>query len=162
MKTINQNEWREFIDRAGIVVPAPASAFGGGLRYKEEAQRTLVIHFTDDDIPIRLSKTLKTLLTVQDGWYLFPRTGAMPVPLYEGEDIPKLQHQLVQEFGNMAFEDNDLYVFGASGDVYLSYDHLFMDEGLNIYLQNIELANSLLVLLNKLGSKVEQFPENTQ
>jgi len=136
-------------------VPAKGNVFGGDLRFKEEPKRKLVIRFRDSDFPVGFSRKLGVLLSVQEGWYLVPQIAAFPIPLYDAEKLANLKHHLVQEMESLLYEDNDLFVVGASGEVIVHYDHLFMDDGLHVYLQNLELADTLLTLLKESGANVE-------
>lgn len=128
---------------------------GPALSFKEGPTQKLVVHFTDRDFPVGFSRKLGVLLSVQEGWYLFPQIAAFPIPLYEAEKLANLKHHLVQEMESLLYDGNDLFVVGVSGEVIVHYNHLFMDDGLHVYLQNVELADTILTLLKDSGAKVE-------
>ncbi len=128
---------------------------GPALSFKDGPIQKLVIRFTDKDFPVGFSRKLGVLLSVQEGWYLFPQMAVFPVSLYEAEKLTDLKHHLVQEMESLLYDDNDLFVVGASGKVIVHYDHLFMDDGLHVYFKNEELADTVLTLLKDSGTKVE-------
>ncbi|QPJ61919.1 MAG: hypothetical protein G3M70_08545 [Candidatus Nitronauta litoralis] len=155
MKSIDQKQWQEFVDKSGMVMPGKGPFIGPALSFKDPATRKMVIHFTDRDFPVGFSRKLGVLLSGQEAWYLFPRKCFFPIELYETNEISNLKHHLVQEWCKLLDDEHDLYVVGASGDVIISYGHLFMDEGLKVFIQNPELAETLLALLIDSGANAE-------
>lgn len=136
-------------------MPEGELCIGPAVSFKNGAVSKLVIYFTDHDFPVGFSRKLGVLLSGQKGWYLFPRKCFFPLAFYETNEISNLKHHLVQEWCKLLDDDHDLYVLGESGEVIISYGHLFMDEGLKVYIQNPELADTLLALLVESGANAE-------
>jgi len=52
---------------------------------------------------------------------------------------------------------DDVYPVAAGGDIILNYDHHFMADGLDVWINDVKKAGKLIQAMNRLGAEFEVF-----
>jgi hypothetical protein len=157
MSEINQEQLRKILAEAGISIAGSELDTGNELSYRNDPERIIVVYFDEPDSPDELSKTLAQILSVESCWILFPREGSGSVSVYEQQETPDLIKRLIAHLPKMQHVGEDLYLIGKSGKVFISFDHHLPEEGLGIFLSDVEMAGALLSVLNEIGAELELF-----
>lgn len=145
----------EFLMNSGITVASPELAIGHEMTFLSGPKRTVVVHFAETDFPVHFKKTIEAILSIEAGWFLVPREGTFEASSFKKRELSLLIDQLISHLPHLTNVGEDLYIIGESGEVLVSYDHHFKDEGLGIGFSVIEKAGLLLVVLNELGCELD-------
>jgi hypothetical protein len=159
MPEINEEQLRKILAEAGISIAGSELDTGNDLSYKENPARIINVYFDESDIPGGLSKTLEQILSVEPCWILVPREGSGKASVFEKQDTQNLVKQLIDHLPKMNNVGEDLYIIGKSGNVFISFDHHLLEEGLGIFLSDIGTAGTLLGVLNEIGAELELFAD---
>lgn len=173
MKTLTISELSDFCSRANILIPKPDVGIGNDLSYCEYPVRTVVVHFSETDIPDYLLKILNSMFSLDQSWLLVPRfkfqsdwniprtTENYAALVYENDDITQLSTILLKRLEYIKSFTEDLFIISGSGHMIMRFDHHFLDEGLDLYLKDIKTSNRLLVTLNNIGTELEIYYYNS-
>ena len=159
MPEINEEQLRKILAEAGISIAGSELDTENELSYKENPARIIVVYFDESDIPGGLAKTLEQILSVESCWVLVPREGSDKASVFEKQDIQSLVKHLIAQLPKMNNVGEDLYIIGKSGNVFISFDHHLLEEGLGIFLSDIGTAGTLLGVLNEIGAELELFAD---
>ena len=157
MTEIKEEQLRKILAEAGISIAGSELDTGNELSYKENPARIIIVYFDESDIPGGLGKTLEQILSVESCWILVPREGSEKASVFEKQDIQSLVKQLIDHLPKMNNVGEDLYLIGKSGNVFISLDHHLSEEGMGIFLSDVEKAGDILSILNKCGAEFELF-----
>jgi hypothetical protein len=172
MKTITLSELSDFCSGASISIPKSDVGIGNDLSFFDCPARTVVIHFSETDVPDYLQKILNIIFSVDRAWLLVPRFQFQPdwnIPnttendaaiLFESNAITELSTLLVKRLQYIKSFTEDLFIISGSGNLLMRFDHHFLDEGLDLYVKDIKKSNQLLVALNDIGSELEVYYNN--
>ncbi|WP_156906860.1 hypothetical protein [Desulforegula conservatrix] len=157
---MTQNKIMEIIDNAGICISTAAAGVGRELAFSKGLKRTVVIHFADTDFPGNVKKTLGVILESESQWFLIKRYGDLEVKQFTVSELPTLLSFLISVYSRIKLENDDLYIIGANGKAFLSYNHHMFSNGLPVFLSDVSVASTLLLRLNELGAEFELFSKN--
>lgn len=169
MKTIESSQFKVFCNQSGICIADPKLNIGMELTYCNNPLRTIVVHIIEADIPEHLIEVLRLLFTQDTSWLVVARFGfnaewgipfsanekatAISFEALEAEKLPALLSNHMPRLRSLR---DDLYVLGHSGNIILTFDH-HIDEGMEISINDIDVAARILVGLNSAAAEVELF-----
>ena len=151
---------KDLCAKSGLEIAQDNLNIGREITYKEGLERIVVIHFIETDFPEVVRNTLLVILSIEDGWYFLNRFGSVFVNKYGGNESKELAETLINSFKKVEKENDDLYLISESGSILLSYDHHLFDDGMAVYLKDIDKTEKLLIKLNRIGGEFEIFSKN--
>lgn len=167
MRAIYSQEFSELCKKHGIQIdPSLCIGFSVG------PLRTIVIHFARADFSEHFKKILSVVCSLDNAWVLAPPPGLRPdqrfpfaddkpeAILFEQTEIAILSDLLASHLEKMLRESDDLYLIGGKGTIIASYDHHIFNEGLTLFINDIETAGQLLLKLNTVGAELEVYYNN--
>lgn len=167
MDAINENDFDDFLSRAGITTLDQGTQGGKQLSFKPGPARVIVVHFVESDRPNYLLDMSARILDLEETWLLVPRRGtAADLELLDVSRPAKAVRFVAAEKGHlaeflcnrpMAFGNYsmDIYVIAGSGNTLITWDHHTVHEGLGIELRENADAGRLLIALNDLGAELD-------
>jgi hypothetical protein len=157
---LNQSEFAEICNRAGIVIADPSLGIGSELTYRDDPARTIVIHFLESDFPETWKITMDGILKLEPRWILVNRHGVFRARQFSENEVDSLIDLMVESCPKIRHEGDDQYLVGKEGKILISYDHHMFDNGLVLYTNDVQATSVILVRLNELGAEIELFSKN--
>lgn len=148
-------EFSEICDRAGIKISAPSLGIGRELTYLSGARRTIIVHFAESDFPDFWKKSLFNIFSLKPSWILINRYGDFDGQRFLTTELDHFVKVLAEKYIVVSQTYDDLYIVSDDGQMIVSYSHSMLEEGLVLFISNIDLAGEALVCLNALGSELE-------
>lgn len=145
---------------SGMAIAASNLNIGREITYRDAPDRTIVIHFISADFPNVVRNTISAILELDNNWYFVYRYGSQSVSKFKSTENNAAIQLLLSEWPSVESEGNDIYLVGESGAIFISFDHHLIENGMPIYLSDINLAGKLLSLLNNLGAEFEAFSKH--
>lgn len=147
--------------KSALSIAGKELGIGREISYINSPIRTVVVRFIDSDYPNIVRKTLQSILSIEEEWFLINRYGLLSAKKYIVSSAAPLAETLIRNWSKVVQKGDDVYLIGASGTVLLSFDHHIIDDGMAIYLSDIQKTGNLLSKLNVLGSEFELFSKHS-
>jgi hypothetical protein len=157
---LNQSEFAEICNRAGIVIADPSLGIGSELTYRDDPAHTIVIHFLESDFPEIWKITMGGILKLEPQWILVNRHGVFRARQFSENEVDSLIDLMVESYPKISREGDDQYLVGKGGKILISYDHHMFDNGLALYTNDVQVTSLILARLNELGAEIELFSKN--
>lgn len=145
----------ELCNQAGIKIADASMNIGRELSYRSAPDRIIVIHFIQSDFPETWKKTLYGILQLVSDWIFVNRHGEFKARNFSENELENLLELLIEIHPKVERECDDHYLVSRNGKIIISYNHHMMEEGMIIYLNDIQFTNSVLIKLNEMGSEIE-------
>ena len=174
MKPVDNKDFINICRDKGINIPDENLGIGKDLSFDQGPLRTIVIHFGKDDSPDYLRKILTLILDSVDKWLFVPRFRIPSIftenhnqnenlPFsFEVSNLDTTIKTMVGYRPELSCIADDVGLLSICGNILIKYDHHFQTEGLSVFLNDIELCNSLLISLNKIGTELELYYINCE
>lgn len=156
MHLVDEEELSIFLARAAIKSADPMLGIGRELAYREQPARTLVVYPGATARDAARRATLRALVSIEERWLWIPRYGHGAIA-FEAGVRADLVDQLTSHLADLIDIGDDIYLAGGSGDTLICFGHRMFEEGLGVYLRNVEKTGRLLTLLNERAIGVELF-----
>lgn len=147
----------------------PEAGIGAQLSYLGGPARTVVVQFSTEEPTGFRSEVAERILDVASTWLLFPRYGGLPHFGLGEEDYQwaavefgPTERRLLAEYlstrpMDFASPGLDLYALANDGQVLMIWDHHTEQDGLEVQLQRVDDAATLVASLCSFGSQLEVF-----
>lgn len=174
MKPIEDKIFKQICDDNGIVIPDGKLGIGKDIHFDRGPLRTLVIYFGKEDYPDYLCNILTIIMDLDDSWLLIPRFFIPTVFKindqynryssfsFEKQEFELLIDTLAKYRSDLCCISDDIYLLSHCGKIILKYDHHFQNDGLAVFINDIEISNKLLLSLNKIDTELELFYVNRE
>ena len=174
MKPLDEPLFQAFLQKADIRLPDQAlqKQIGRELTFRHGPKRTIVVHFSKEDVPQATLDVLKIIFSLHNEWIFLPRHGYLSnwrelevskedrAIIFEESEKLQLCDLVIGHFDKMFQTSDDMYICSEAGSTIVSIDHHLFDDGLNIYINDIELSGQMLQRLNAYGAELEVFYMN--
>jgi hypothetical protein len=168
VEALDASKVAQFLARTKVT-EVSRDQFGRALTWRDSPLRTVVIYVGDKISREHLSRLVSVVLSSQGSWLLIPRWGpaakiGLPsVPpdaealVFGGAELEQLCTYLCTRNMDLRSASCDVYLVGASGTVFVIWDHHTSDEGLQLSLWDVDESSRLLAKLNTIGAELELF-----
>jgi hypothetical protein len=173
MKSVAENELKTFLCESQIQCADPSTGIGRELSYATGPQRLIVIYCGESVSSEYREAVFRKVIALDETWLLTARYGSVPTlgktesehdvaaVQVDRQDKEQLVEFLCRHFEAIQTMDGeDLYLVAGTGLCKVTYDHHTPEEGLSVYLNDIEKAEQLLIGLNEIGAELELYSVN--
>jgi len=150
-------ESTQFLSESGIHVSDEGLCIGRELTYSSDLKRTVVVQFVDSDFPATVRATLAAVCEIGNEWVWVNRFGGDTGIEYSINERQDLINKLIETWSQLHCIQDDISLVSGDGKALLSFNHHILDNGMPIFLSNIEKAGLLLAKLNAIGAEFEVY-----